>query len=158
MYLNAISTLIFISHRLYSEHQIKKKVTYIYIYIYIYTGRARWSYSLRRRSHLFDFCNRRFESRRRYEYWSVVFVVWYVGSGLCDEMMIYSEGYHRVCVSVCVCGCVWVCVWVVVCGCVSVYGCVWMCVWCVCVGVCVCGCVWLCVCGCVWVCVVCVCV
>jgi hypothetical protein len=37
-----------------------------------------------------------------------MFIVWCVGSGLCDELITRSEGSYRVCV--CVCVCVRVCV------------------------------------------------
>jgi hypothetical protein len=49
-----------------------------------------------------------------------VFVVWYAGSGLCDELITRSEN-PTVCVCVCACVCVCVCVFVCVCLCVCVF-------------------------------------
>ena len=89
-YLHAVSTLIFISLRLCPELQIKK-----HFMLHQYIPADRWLYSLRCRFQLIDFWNGRFESRWGHGYSSLVFFVYFVGSGLCDELIIYSE--------VCVC-------------------------------------------------------
>ena len=94
LYPYAISTLIFISLRLCSELQIKK-----HFMLHQYIPAYRWSYSVRCRLQLVDLCKGRFESRRWHGYWSVVFVVCCVSSGLCDDVITGIEE----CVCVCVC-------------------------------------------------------
>jgi hypothetical protein len=61
----------------------------------------------------FDYWDREFESRRGHGYSSLVFVVYCVGSGICDELVTSSEEFYRVCVRVRVrvrvCACARVC-------------------------------------------------
>jgi len=49
-----------------------------------------------------DYWERGFESRRQHGCSSLMFVLRYIGSGLCDELITSSEESYRECVSNCV--------------------------------------------------------
>jgi hypothetical protein len=114
-------------------------------------GRSRWLCGLRRMSAASPLLELLIPIPLRA--WMFISCIFYIGSGLCDELITRLEKSYCVCVCVCVwvCVCVGVCVFVGVCMCVWVCVCVWMCVW-VCVCMYVCMCVWVCVCVCVCVC------
>jgi len=57
---------------------------------------SRWPCSLTRKSESLDCFVRGFESRWVYGYYSLVFIVYCVGSGQCDELITHAEEFYWV--------------------------------------------------------------